>query len=381
MNRAGAAWLTAALVAAAAFPASALRPGDRAAMLDVRWIQGEAPPLLPIREDPRSQGAKAVVFLMTRAANRAETVQLLAEFVKDHGSELTVAAVTPDARSDAEKFLHAFPEFKIPFATDEKRSVTARYMAGSLLYPMAFLIDGDGVIVWNGEAVDLAEAYRRYRADDLPLRIQRNIAPKIDELQTLLRDLNDRRAAELTAEILRDDPGNPAALRLRLFQLERSGRADDGWKLLSSELEKSPESIRLYLMALDLAARAPELADRLDGLLCRYLEAVAPNADSDTLMAWTLLTRFPEHPEALRAAKQLSVRMIPAASNRLRAAQRTMNALLAYRLGDTAAAVALQRQALEEWRAAQELRGAADAERRLSYYETVLRLAPSEVCP
>ncbi len=366
--------ITALLFAANTLPA--LRPGDEAMELNVRFLQGAGRPLKHDGNE-RFPELKAVVFLMTRAANGAETVRLLAGLQRSCGNEVGITVITPDPMADAERFLQNFPELKTAFAVDEKRSVTANYMNGSLLYPMAFLIDGAGRIVWNGEAFDLAEAVERYRAGKLDPETQKKIAPMLDELQTLLRDVNERRTAYLVDSILRADPGNPTALRLRLFLLEHQGRAAEGFDLVSAEIRKSPELARLYFMALDLAMRHPELSGKISMIADQYDTAVAPNHDSDNLMAWTLLTRAPEESAALIAASRLVTR--PAALGTapplpLQAAQLTTKALLAYRLGKVDEARNLQKEAVDLWQQAERKQEAEEARRRLEYYETVQKL-------
>lgn len=366
--------------------ALALRPGDDALELNVKWLQGIPRPLLETSDsddDENTSGTavpelKAIVFLLTRAANRTETVRLLSELRKSYAGKLSLMAVTPDSVRDGQLFLEAFPEFQIPFGVDEKRSITANYMRGSLLYPMAFLIDRDGRILWNGEAVDLAEAVNRYCAGTLDVDVQKKIAPMIDELQTLLRDDNDRRAAWLAESILAADPGNPTTLRLRLFFLERSERAADGWKLLAEEMRKLPTLPRLYFMALDLAMRNAVLQNKIAPLVQTYLDSVPANADSDNLMAWTLLNRAPGSSAALTAAGKLLARM-PAPpgenSDALLAAQLTTRALYAYRLGKVEEARTLQQQAVESWRKGGVEYALPEAEQQLEYYNTVLQLA------
>ena len=170
--------------------------------------------LPPAKKELKTDELKAVVFLLTRSANAAETLTLLNRLRRTYAGSVRFSVVTPDREPDAARLLAAFPEFSLPFGVDEKRTLTAKYMNGSLLYPMAFVIDPEGKVIWNGEAVDLGEMLEAWRTRRFDAALQRRISPQLDELQTLLRENNDRRMERLVASILKSDPGNAAALRL-----------------------------------------------------------------------------------------------------------------------------------------------------------------------
>ena len=276
----------AAATAAAALPAYALRSGDPVQELNVKWVQGTPLALLPpAKPQPNEPRLKAAVFFLTRAANRDETLTLLNNLRRSYAGPLRLAAVTPDSEADVREMLKARPDFTLPLGVDQKRQLTANYMNGSMLYPMAFVTDDSGRIIWSGELVDLGEMVQNYLEGNFDASRQKKLAPLLDELQTLLRENNDRRMKMVTNSILKIDPGNAAALRIRLFVLENSGRLDEAWQLIDSQLRQQPKLERLYFAALDLAMRHPELAGRIPALLAAYRSAIAGNPDSDNLMA------------------------------------------------------------------------------------------------
>ena len=204
-----------------ASPLYALRPGDPAEELAVKWIRGVPLAVLPpAKEELKTDELKAVVFLLTRSANAPETLTLLNRLRRTYAGSVRFALVTPDREADAAQLLAAFPDFTLPFGIDEKRKLTAQYMNGSLLYPMAFVIDPDGKILWNGEAVDLGEMLEAWRTKQFDAALQRRISPQLDELQTLLRANNDRRMKQVTAAILRAIPAMP----------QRCGCAHSRWR-------------------------------------------------------------------------------------------------------------------------------------------------------
>lgn len=362
-----------------AVPLYALRPGDPAEELNVKWIRGVPLAVLPpAKEELKTGELKAVVFLLTRSANAAETLTLLNRLRRTYAGSVRFAVVTPDREADAAQLLAAFPDFSLPFGIDEKRTLTAKYMNGSLLYPMAFVIDPEGNLLWNGEAVDLGEMLEAWRTKRFDAALQRRISPQLDELQTLLRENNDRRMAQLVASILKSDPGNAAALRLRSFVLENSGRAAEAWQLILSQIEKRPRLVRLYFSALDLAGRHPELGPRAAEIAERYSKAVNGDPDADNLMSYLLLNRRPEDPAALRAAQQLLRRAVASlpreASPALRASVTTTRALLEWRLGRPETAWKLQQEATKFWHDAENPAAEKSSRERETLYRTVVEL-------
>lgn len=360
-------------------PLYALRPGDPAEELNVKWIRGVPLAVLPpAKKELKTDELKAVVFLLTRSANAAETLTLLNRLRRTYAGSVRFAVVTPDREPDAARLLAAFPEFSLPFGVDEKRTLTAKYMNGSLLYPMAFVIDPEGKVIWNGEAVDLGEMLEAWRTRRFDAALQRRISPQLDELQTLLRENNDRRMERLVASILKSDPGNAAALRLRTFVLENSGRTGEAWRLLESQIGQKPQLVRLYFAALDLAARHPELGSRAAEVADRYMKAVTDDPDSDNLMAGLLLNRRPEDPAALRAAQKLLRRALTAlpkdASPALRGSVSTTRALLEWRLGRPETALKLQQEATKFWSGTEDAAAAAASREREGLYRTVVEL-------
>ena len=298
------------------------------------------------------------------------------------GDEFAAIFEPPCTRAAVEvyaaRLLAAFPEFSLPFGVDEKRTLTAKYMNGSLLYPMAFVIDPEGKVIWNGEAVDLGEMLEAWRTRRFDAALQRRISPQLDELQTLLRANNDRRMKQVTAAILKSDPGNAAALRLRTFALENSGRAGEAWQLILSQIEKRPRLVRLYFSALDLAGRHPELGSRAAEIAERYSKAVNGDPDADNLMSYLLLNRRPEDPAALRAAQQLLRRAVASlpreASPALRASVTTTRALLEWRLGRPETAWKLQQEATKFWHDAENPAAEKSSRERETLYRTVVEL-------
>lgn len=353
------------------FPLFALRSGDRMQRLaDIRWLRGSAP-APAVRDDSGREKYRILTFLLTHTANSPDTLMLL-DGLSRRSDVSAVAVITPDPETDAETLLARLPRLNISFGADRERKTTSAYMAGSILYPMAFVVDSRDRIVWNGEAVDLPEFLDTPPGKRPDAARQGKIARKIDELQTLMRDNESRRMRLLAGEIFSLDPGNAAALRMILFVLENSGRISEAWQTVSGQLAAAPEKARIHYAALDLISRHAALRRELPGLVERFCGNVNTPEAYD-IMVWTLLNRFSFDPAALTGAVRLyeaGDRLAPAAgrSPASAAGHCAAGALLAARLGNFSKAVGLQREAARRWRAAGNTAGAAEAEKVADYF-------------
>ena len=361
------------LVTVFASPLFALRPGDRALKLDkVRAIRGKAPDLSPLDAKTAKPELRAVVFLLCRAVNSVSTAAMLDDLVRKYQGRIEISIVTPDPTADAEAFKLATSALRVPLAVDVERKLTKEYMAGSLLYPMAFLVDRDGVIVWCGEAVDLAEKIQPALEGRLSIKTEAKIAELVAELQQLLRDQSDTRMRRIVDRIFALEPGNAAAMRIRLFTLENSGRIDEARKLIDEQLKAAPKLVRLYFTAVDFAARY----ESSDAELERIVSAFERNVEDPAVkvrMAWMLLERFPYHPSALRSATRTLRNKLPEAPV-ARANAAAARALLEYRLGNVDEALKYQREAVRLLNRVGTDAELAAAKRREAFFRAVLEL-------
>ena len=353
-------------------PLLALRSGDKMRPpVDIKWLRGNLPE--PVERDAAGRTKYRIfTFLLTHTANSPETVMMLNGLVS-RDDVAGIAVITPDPASDAEAFLERLPKTAVSFGVDKSRRTTGTYMAGSILYPMAFVIDPDGLIVWNGEAVDLPEFLDGLRGKPADVSRQRRIAEKLDELQTLMRGSELRRMRHLADEIFRLDPGSAPALRMMLFVLESSGRIPEAWDILASQLDAAPRKARIYYAALDMISRHAALRKELPGVIGRFLENVK-SPEAFDVMVWTLLDRFTFDAAALEGAVRLyeAGGRLPGSGGRSPAAAAgrcAAGALLAARLGQFPKAVELQKQAARHWRAAGSASAAANAEKTAAYFE------------
>jgi tetratricopeptide (TPR) repeat protein len=354
-------------------PLFALRPGDKALKLDkVRAIRGKVLELSPLGSDTPQPELRAAVFLLCRAVNSGSTAAMLNDLERKYAGKLQIAIVTPDPTVDAEEFKVATADFPVALAVDVERKLTKEYMAGSLLYPMAFLVNRDGVIVWCGEAVDLAEKIQPALDGKLSIGTEAKIAELVAELQQLLRDNSDTSMRKVTSKIFDLEPGNAAAMRIRLFHLENTGRIPEARKLIDEQLKAAPKLVRLYFTAVDFAARYGYSDAELNVIVAAFERNISDPAVR-VRMAWMLLERFPYHPSALRAAAATLRRKLPA-DPVPRANAAAARALLEYRLGNVDEALKYQRETVRLLNQVGTETELNSAKRREAYFRVVSEL-------
>ena len=171
----------------------------------------------------------------------------------------------------------------------------------------------------------------------------------------MLLQSRDNRKMRLTASrIFRVDPGNAAALRIRLFYLENTSRRVEAWETLSEQLAAVPGKARLYHTTLDMIARYPQLAGELAAVTDKFLKHIN-DPDSCDYMTWMLLDRFKFNTDALKAAVKIYEKSRVESKKQKRspascAGHFTTGALLAAKLGNFTKAIELQQKAAGIWK-------------------------------
>ena len=291
---------------AVSLPLFALRPGDKVGNPEfkLKWIDctpfkiGE----LTKEEKAATPPLRAAVFLFTRAESSGRIVQMLDETRLKYRKDLLIAVITPDTEHDTRLFRKKYPDIRVRVAVDAERKLTPLFMAGSMLYPMAFIYDADGQILWNGEAVDFPEAVQNIVQKKNDVAKQRKTALLLDEMQQRMRS-GELRALRGTADkIFRLDPANPSALRMILFALENTGNLSEAWELLNKQIKKSPHTLRLYFTALEMMRRNPAFQTELPRLIQSYCDNASRSYEIVALSE-ALLINFASSAPAIAAVQ------------------------------------------------------------------------------
>ncbi len=296
-----------ALLLFVAFSAQALLSGDEAPEPEkLQFLQEMRKPIFRFDTQKKPAQLKVLVFLNTRSAACREAIPLLVRLggqYKERNVELI--AVSTDTEAQCRELLREFPAFTFPFAREERPLNTQRYMAGSVFFPKAFIVDASRKILWDGEVIDLEDALESNASGRFDAAKQRKLSPLLSQLQSALRDADDDASSRIAADIFKLDPANAPALRLRLYSLESSGRAEDAVRFLGVRRAAAPAEARLYFMALDLVSRYPAFAEQLLPFLEAYPRQVPRDPERDAAFAWQLLLRQPLSAPATKCAAEL----------------------------------------------------------------------------
>lgn len=355
-----------------ALPLFALRSGqDTIELENIKWLRGN-PQHLVFRNSQRNlREYRIAVFMLTNTGNAVDTLRMLNSLAERYAKFIKICVITPDPETDAVNLLSQLHTPHLSFGIDTARKTTQRYMAGSMLFPMAFVADGTRTIVWNGECIDLPELLAEAEKNPINTDKYEKLSPLLDELQALLRSSDSRRIRLFADRIFKLDPGNAAALRMGLFVLENTGKAAEGWNIIREQLTAVPRKARLYYTALDYLSRHPVFTSELPEITGLFLANIH-DADACDYLTWHLLSRFNFDSGALTAAVKIyekgrsetqKTRRSPAAL----AGHTAAGALLAAKLGNFTKAIELQHQTIRHWEAAKNPAAAENAKKIAEY--------------
>ena len=338
------------IFAVSAFKLSALHPGADVPgeAYKLKWHNCSPFPLGKMNEAERAKYPqwRAVVFMLTRAAGSDRSLEMLEAIRRANADDLLIAVVTPDSPLSADELQKRHPDSRVRIASDSERKMTPAFMAGNMLFPMAFLIDRDGKIVWRGEAADLSEALQNAINGKIDVSKEKKLAPLIDELQQRMRSGEERAIRKTADQIFSIDPGNPTALRIRLFSLEYAGMNEEAWNLLMEQIKNSPKTMRLYFTALDLMLRHKNLRKHLLTVTGKFYDNAATQ-DEITGFADVILNNFFSDADAIAAAQKFISGSQEELTRSQKARRRQVEARLAYLLCDLPGAIKAQSEAVK----------------------------------
>lgn len=361
-------------VLSAALPGE--RPGESKHRL--QWVDSSPMPLG--RLDPERHkdipALRAVVFMYTRAQDSDRTFAMLDNLRRRYQGKILISAITPDQVSDARAIRKKHPDSRIRLAVDLTRKLTPEFMNNTImLFPMAFLMDADGVILWRGEAVDLPEIIERQLSGKLDAGMQKKCDPLIYKMQQAMRDGNLFKARDAALEVLEKDSTNPSAMRMLIFASESLGDVNTAWNALNRATGKNPLP-RFYFTALDLMMRHEHLRSKLPGVILSFgKRSYSPEIRCAFIEA--LLNSFQFESAAILGAKEI-LAGTPMAMN---AAPLQMGQLLAvrarlnYAFGDLSSAEADMSEAVEFLRKSAEKGFLLQAEKQLKFFRELLKSA------
>ena len=361
-------------------PLLAVVPGDRPGEASSRleWLDCSPAPLGKLDPENRKNipPLRAVVFMYTRAADSVKTINMLENLRRQNYKKVLISVITPDAPDDAREFRKQHKDVRVRMAVDLERKLTPEYMRGSIMmFPMAFLMDSEGVIIWRGEAVDLPEAVELQLAGKLDLSTQKKLAGKVYKMQQYMRDGNMFKICSAAQEILAIDPANASALRMAVFAFENLKQPARAWQLTMQVMKARPDLPRLYFTALDLAMRHAGCREKLPELIREFNQKPFPIAVRCGFINM-LLNNFPFDAAAVTGAKDiLAATPMPLnVTSEQQAMILAVRSRLHYALGSIRSAETDIARAVELFREAGAENSRIQAQKQLDYYRALLKL-------
>ena len=353
---------------------SALRCGDDVVELSgIKWLRG-TPQTMTLRHNKEGRREyRIVVFMLTNTADSTQTLRILDQLAQRYANMVQISVITPDPEQDANNLLGRIHTPNLSFGIDSKRQLTFRYMGGSMLFPMAFVAGQMRTIEWSGEVIDLPELLEDAAKGPIDTDKYEKISPLLDELQMLIQSRDNRKMRLTASRIFRFDPGNAAALRMRLFYLENTSRLREAWETLNEQLAAVPGKARLYHTALDMISRYPQLAGELAAVTDKFLRNISA-PDSCDYMTWQLLDRFKFNSGALKAAVKIYEKSRLESKKQKRSSDAladhfSTGALLASKLGNFAKAIELQQKSAVLLKKGNNRQAAEKAEKNAEYFD------------
>ncbi|MBO5668079.1 MAG: hypothetical protein J6S43_03040 [Lentisphaeria bacterium] len=351
------------------------RPGESRSRLE--FLNCSPMPLGRLDKEKHSgiPGLRALVFMYTRAESSDRLVTLLENFRRQNHDKLLITLITPDTLSDAGEFRQRHRDVRLRMAVDVERKLTPEYMHQSaMIFPMAFLMDDSGMILWRGEAVDLPEAVEAQLAGKLDLAKQKKLDPMIFEMQRYMRDGNLFKVRDQAGKILQLAPENGAALRMAVFASESLGQISHAWQEVNGALNKVPQIARLHFAALDMVRRHRQLRGELDKVIARFdRQPFSPEVRCAFIE--NLLTGFPFDAGAVLWAEKI----LAATPMALNAMPEQLGIILMvrsrlrYAFGDLKSAGADADEAVQYFKSAGVENSRKQAEAQAAFYRTLLK--------
>lgn len=263
--------------------AHAIEVGDKAPSLKgvKSWYNGKV-------VDPGKEGKITILdFWATWCIPCLESIPHLNELYDRYNSQgVVIAGITREGKDEVDPFLKRVP-MRFPVGMDTRGTTLRTYMAGREEIPQAFLINRQGIVVWEGHPMEgldevlvelvagnwtIEKALSHKKAQQQKKLLQR-------ELMAMMMEKNTDGALRVLDKLAEVDP-NPAAVALFRAQLlmeeGRAGEAQQAFRDVLRDSSDSPEVLgeiawnvlqfprkhRDLRVAVDAAERAVELTER-----------------------------------------------------------------------------------------------------------------------
>ncbi|MDD5727151.1 MAG: TlpA disulfide reductase family protein [Victivallales bacterium] len=336
-----------------AFSAPALQTGQNAVKLQIReWLKNGPVALDFGKKVPEEHKQDLYILVMwgtwsPACRNSVPMLCYLRNKYKD--KNLQIIAISREQTAAVEKFLEEYPQINYAVAIDDKSLTTLTYLGESRLLPRIYIINVEGQIIWDGEVADLAMILKKIYRGGYSIDIQREVSRLQQNLEVSLRSGNINETIETSNKILRLDPENGFAVRMRMFIYENEHQFDKSWDFINERIRITPDNTMLYFLKLDFVSRFSQYSKYAAPLAEEIYRHFNNDAQMLNNMAWGMLTKFPFDGKVLSWAAACAQRALElAAQNKTQKAFYTgcLNtmALVYYRCGMPQKALETQHQ-------------------------------------
>ncbi len=349
--------------------------GAEAPPLEVReWLRGALIDFaVPKEQQKTSRKLTVVVCWGSWLAGARDITPLLEQLQTQYSDrEFRIILISPESKDAVEKFLSDRKNFPCYVGLDNTEKTIRAYMGQSRLYPKAFLINPGGVLIWNGEAVDLPNVISRYYRDNLSINDWKTLGRLYEELEVLLRSRLDSSLVKITDDILKLNGEDGFAIRARLFYYDSTGQSDKAIEFLDKRVRATPNNVGVYLAAFNiLRGQFPQNDAKILDFANAYFKNFAKNPAELRQLAFILLQDF----GYMNGSLELTAQILPLlekndASAVEKASTLSATALYLYKTGFLQDAVSKQAEAIALLPSAE----AVEAKKLLQFYESALRL-------
>ena len=322
----------------------ALKTGDKAREINGKWKNTERFQVCYNTIDKRNEKfLKILVFCYPNDESFTNLMPILETIQKEPNIKVALVA---DNEKDVKLFLEQNRDFSLPIIADRRSS--SLYMAGSLIYPKAFIINYENKIIWDGELLDIMSIIKKIKNDKFNLKDELKISQELESLQLAMRSGDEFKASSHVDKILAIDPENAAALRMRLFMLEEQGRFEEAYEFLKKQQNRAPKAGGIYLLILDLLTRYEPLRNNLANLTKDISSIEEVEIQDKLTFAWVLLNNFNYNCEAILGARGLLQSLdIKKMNNNELAFYYTISACYCYKVGSLSPAIEFQKKAFD----------------------------------
>ena len=302
------------LVNVCLFNCFALQTGQDAVKLKIgKWLKNGPVNLDFGKKVPKEHKKDLYILVLWGTWSPAcrESVPMLVYLQNKYRDKgMRIIAVSREKANVVEKFIDEHPQINYAVAVDDQSLTTLHYLGDSRLLPRIYIINVQGKIAWDGEIADLSGVLKKMYKGTYDAYVQRQVSTLQQELEVSMRSGNVIETIKVSDKILKLDPENGFAIRMRMFVYENQRQVDKAWDFLNSLLKKTPENTMLYFVKMDFISRFSQYS-KYSGELAEEVKKHFNN-DAQMLnnMAWGLLTRFPFNGKVLQSAAECTKRAL-----------------------------------------------------------------------